>query len=89
MIREFKWTIHARRRLRRLRNRGVDQAEIEAALRSEHAYRVRNAGKADWQVTITSGDGRRFGVAYDHPVDGDDALAKVVTVFRKGRFRRR
>lgn len=86
MIREIKWTSHARHRLRK---RGVDKAEIEAVVRSEHAYRVRNPGKADWQVTYVRHDGRRFGVVYDHPVDDDDSLARVVTLFRLGRFRRR
>jgi hypothetical protein len=86
MIREIKWTTHARHRLRK---RKVSKAAIEAAIRSEHAYRMRNRGEADWQVTLVSADGRRFGVVYDYPVDGDDSLAAVVTIFRIRRFRRR
>lgn len=86
MIREIQWTIHARRRLR---NRRVSRAEIEAAIRSEHAYRVRNLGDGDWQVTWVRGDGRRFEVVYDHPVYGDDSLVRVVTVLRFRRLRHR
>jgi hypothetical protein len=85
MIREIEWTIHARRRLRK---RGASQADIEAAIYSEHVYRVRNPGDGDWLVRWVSGDGRRFEVVYDHPVYGDDSLARVVTVFRMGRRRR-
>ena len=89
MIREIKWTTHARRRLSRLRKHGVGEAEIEAVIRSEHDYRETNSGKADWRVTLTDDDGRRFAVVYDHPDGNNRSRARVVTVFHKGTFRRR
>jgi len=60
----------------------VSEAEIEAAIQFEHAYRVRNAGDGDWVVPWTSSDGRRFEVVYDHPVYGDGTRVRVVTLFR-------
>lgn len=86
MIREIEWTIHARRRLLK---RGVTQAEIEAAIHSEHAYREPNAGDGDWIVPWVDAAGRRLEVVYDHPVYGDDSLVRVVTVFPIRRSRGR
>jgi hypothetical protein len=67
----------------------VSEAAIEAAIKFEHAYRVPNAGDGDWVVPWVRGDGRQFEVVYDHPVYGDDALVRVVTVFRVRRRRHR
>jgi hypothetical protein len=85
MIEEIDWTDHA---YERLRERKVDEAAIKATVRSEHPFRSRNRGAADWEVIFVRQDGKRFRVLYDHPVDGDDSRARVVTILRLGRFRR-
>jgi hypothetical protein len=78
MIQEFEWTNHATYRRRKRR---VSQAGIEAAINSEHPYRVTNAGEGDWMVSWVAGDGRPCEVVYDHPVYGDASVVRVVTVF--------
>lgn len=86
MIREIEWTDHARDRLKQGH---VDRADIEAVIRAEHHFRSSNPGSADWQVVYYRLDGKRFKVLYDHPVEGDEARARAVTVIQLGSFRRR
>jgi hypothetical protein len=77
-IERFIWTDHAELRLS---DRGLSQAEVEAAVRFGHQFREVNRGDADWRVHGTRSDGRQFAVIYDHPVLDDVGMARIVSVW--------
>jgi len=77
-IKRINWTDHA---LLRLRQRHLAAFEIERAVREEHENRLHNLGDADWLIEATSPDGRAFGVIYDHPVQGDETRALIVSAW--------
>ena len=85
MIREIEWTDHA---LTRRTRRRISAEQVEAAIKTEHAFGEENPGRGDWRLTVVRPDGRRFQVIYDHPVDGDESRACVVTLLRGRRSRR-
>jgi hypothetical protein len=72
------WTVHAEDRLRK---RLLDRTEIEQAICSGHHIPRINRGQADWIAHGICADGRRFSVAYDHPLQDDFRTARVVTVW--------
>lgn len=78
-IERFVWTEHAetRRRQRRL-----DAADIELAIREGHANRQVNDGRAEWFVAGETADGTAFEAIYDHPHLGDSGAARIVSVWR-------
>ena len=78
MIERIHWTDHARLRLV---ERGVAADEVEQAVRDGHQHRELNRGDADWRAYGVRSDGRRFAVAYDHPVFGDSGAARIVTIW--------
>jgi hypothetical protein len=55
----------------------VSRVDIEQAVLTMHDRRSRNTGAADWLVIAS-----RIAVAYNHPTDGDDLTALVVTIWR-------
>jgi hypothetical protein len=77
-IRKILWTVHAERRLRQ---RVIATAEVEAAVRGHHEKRQINRGPADWRVEAATWDGRQLVVIYDCPVFGDRETARVVSAW--------
>jgi hypothetical protein len=78
MNREIEWTRHASESLEEL---GPEEHEIEAKLHRKSRWR-RNPGKADWRAVIELSEyPLPFVVLFDYPVDEDDLLVKVVTVW--------
>jgi len=69
------WTHHA---LAKAQFLGIARTDVEDAVVARHAHRLRNTGAADWLV----GSGRLM-VAYNHPADGDELAAQVVTLWRQ------
>jgi hypothetical protein len=69
------WTDHALAKAQLL---GTSRADVVEAILAGHERRTRNTGAADWLVTAG-----RLAIAYSHPVDGDDLLAIVVTLWRR------
>ena len=78
MVKRIYWTDHA---LRRLAERGLTLEEVEAVVEKAHAARALNRGEADWRLYGVRSDGRGFAVVYDHPVLGDPATARIVSVW--------
>ena len=52
-------------------------SDIEAAVLGGHCQRTRNTGSADWLTTAG-----RLAVAYNHPHEGDELVALIVTLWR-------
>jgi len=52
--------------------------DVEEALLTGHRRRRRNTGAADWLI----GAGRLL-VAYNHPDEGDELIARIVTLWRR------
>lgn len=77
MVKRIYWTSHA---MERVSQRGLVPEEVEDVIRLRHAGRALNRGDADWRVYGASDD-RRFAVVYDHPVLGDPAAARIVSVW--------
>lgn len=77
-IERITWTDHA---LLRLGQRRLATFEVERAIREEHENRMHNLGDADWLIETTTPDGRSFGVIYDHPVQGDETRAVIVSAW--------
>jgi hypothetical protein len=69
------WTDHALAKAQLL---GVARMDVEDAVLEEHGNRSKNTGAADWLVV--SG---RLAIAYNHPADGDDLTARIVTLWRR------
>jgi hypothetical protein len=85
MVRWIYWTSHA---LQRAGQRGLMPEEVEDVIRSRHGLRLENAGEADWRLHGVRSDGREFAIAYDHPVFGDPAAVRIVSVWvLRGRAR--
>lgn len=78
MVGRIYWTSHA---LERVSQRGLERREVEGVIREGHGRRALNRGEADWRLYGTRSDGRRFAVVYDHPVFGDPAAARIVSVW--------
>lgn len=78
-IERFVWTEHARMRLA---ERGLDVADIEQAIRSGHAGREVNDGRAEWHISSVLPDGTPFEAIYDHPHGGDEAAVRIVSAWR-------
>jgi hypothetical protein len=78
MVRRIYWTCHA---LERVAQRGMMREEVEEVIRQGHVVRALNRGEADWRLYGARPDGRGFAVIYDHPVLGDPAAARVVSVW--------
>ena len=78
-IKRFVWTEHAEMRLRQ---RWLDGADVEDAIRDGHAGRSVNDGRADWLVSGETIDGTAFEAIYDHPHHGDIAAVRIVSVWR-------
>jgi predicted fused transcriptional regulator/phosphomethylpyrimidine kinase len=78
-IERFVWTEHVRMLLD---ERGLDVADVEQAIRSGHAGREVNDGRAEWLVSGVLPDGVPFEAIYDHPHDGDEAAVRIVSAWR-------
>jgi hypothetical protein len=78
-IEHFEWTAHAELRLGQRRLTLVD---VERAIRARHDDRQVNEGRADWLVAGVTIDGVPFEAVYDHPVAGDEATVRIVSVWR-------
>jgi predicted fused transcriptional regulator/phosphomethylpyrimidine kinase len=78
-IERFVWTDHA---LQRLQERGLTAFEVEEAIREGHEGREQNADAADWLISAKTQSGISIEAVYDHPHAGDEATARVVSVWR-------
>jgi hypothetical protein len=78
-VERFVWTEHARMRLAQ---RGLDAADVEQAIRSGHAGRKVNDGRAEWLVSGVLSNGTPVEAIYDHPHGGDDAAVRIVSAWR-------
>ena len=58
---------------------GITYSEASDVVLDGHARRLRNPGAAEWQVR-----GRGLVVVYDWPDAGDDATARVVSLWLQG-----
>lgn len=79
LVETFVWTDHA---FLRLSQRRLDRLDVEEAVRMNHDERSRNDGKADWLIRAIAPLGARIEAIYDHPVSGDGATVRVVSVWR-------
>jgi len=70
------WTDHALAKAQLL---GITRIDVEDAVLEGHPSRSKNTGAADWLVV--SG---RLAIAYNHPADGDELVAVIVTLWRTG-----
>jgi len=70
-----RWTAHA---LVRADSLGIARRQLEDELLSAHVRRRRNPREADWLV-----DFGPYRLAYNHPAEGDETVALVVTVWRR------
>lgn len=80
-IKRITWTTHAEDRLPQ---RGLTRERVEHAVRDLHPIREDNEGEAEWRV-----DAGSFVVVYAHPDNEDTATARILSVWRKRRRRRR
>ena len=78
-IERFVWTEHAEDRIRQRR---LDAADIEQAIKSRHAGREVNDGRAEWLVSGVTPDGVAFEAIYDHPHGDDEGAVRIVSVWR-------
>jgi hypothetical protein len=78
-IERFVWTEHAEDRLRQRR---LDAADVEEAIKDRHAEREVNDGRAEWLVSGETADGTAFEAIYDHPHRDDEAAVRIVSVWR-------
>ena len=78
-IGRFVWTEHAEDRLRQRR---LDAADVEQAIKDRHLEREVNDGRAEWLVGGKTPDGVAFEAIYDHPHGDDEAAARIVSVWR-------
>jgi hypothetical protein len=78
-IEHFLWTAHA---LLRLEQRRLSRSDVEEAIRDKHGERLANDGQADWLIASTTVLGVRFEAIYDHPVAGDEHVARIVSAWR-------
>lgn len=78
-IERFVWTEHAETRLRQ---RQLDAAEVEQAIKERHSEREVNDGRAEWLVSGQTANGTAFEASYDHPHGDDEAAVRIVSVWR-------
>lgn len=78
-VERFTWTEHARMRIA---DRGLDATEVEQAIRSGHAEREVNDGRAEWLVSGVLSDGTAFEAIYDHPHGNDQTAVRIVSAWR-------
>jgi hypothetical protein len=79
MFREINWSEHASDRLEEW---GLDPYDVERGVRRHNRRRQPNPGDGDWRLKVSVGErGYEIVVIYDHPVDGDDWWARIVTVW--------
>jgi hypothetical protein len=78
-IERFVWTEHAEDRVRQRR---LDAADIEQAIKDRHAEREVNDGRAEWLVGGVTPDGVAFEAIYDHPHADDEGAVRIVSVWR-------
>ena len=71
----IRWTAHARVRAESL---GIPWTDVDDAIMTGHRRRRVNPRAADWLLDVG-----RYIVAYNHPDDGDEIAALVVTVWRR------
>lgn len=70
-----EWPAHAQVRAAAL---AFPRRDIEDVLVAGHPHRRANPRDADWLLDVG-----RYTVAYNHPDDGDELAARVVTVWRR------
>ncbi len=68
------WTDHALAKAGLL---GIARAEVEEAIFTGRPRRTRNTRSADWLLKVG-----RLAIAYNHPDQGDELGARVVTLWR-------
>jgi hypothetical protein len=78
-IEHFLWTEHA---VLRLDQRRLPRSDVEQAIRDNHGERLANDGQADWLIASVTALGVRFEAIYDHPVEGDEHVARIVSAWR-------
>ncbi len=78
-IEHFVWTDHAEDRLRQRR---LDAADVEQAIKERHSERQVNDGRAEWLVGGVTGSGMVFEAIYDHPHGDDESAVRIVSVWR-------
>lgn len=78
-IERFVWTEHAETRLRQ---RQLDAAEVEQAIKERHSEREVNDGRAEWLVSGQTADGTAYEAIYDHPHGDDESAVRIVSVWR-------
>ena len=66
----------------RLAERGLDATDLEQAIRSGHAGRKVNDGRAEWLISGVLSDGTPFEAIYDHPHGDDEAAVRIVSAWR-------
>jgi hypothetical protein len=85
-IERLVWTEHAQTRLRerRLDAGEIEEAikSVEEAIKSGHADREVNDGRAEWLIGGATADGTTFEAIYDHPHGEDEAAVRIVSVWR-------
>jgi hypothetical protein len=54
----------------------------QLAIREGHRGRQVNDGRADWLIEGITAHGVRFEAVYDHPADGDETTARIVSAWR-------
>ena len=78
-IERFVWTEHAEGRLRQRR---LDEADVEQAIKRRHSEREINDGRAEWLVSGETNDGTTFEAVYDHPHGDDEGAVRIISVWR-------
>jgi hypothetical protein len=78
-IARFIWTEHAEDRIRQRR---LDAADVEQAIKDRHAEREVNDGRAEWLVSGLTPDGVAFEAIYDHPHGDDKGAVRIVSAWR-------
>lgn len=78
-IERFVWTVHAENRLRQRR---LEPADVEQAIRGRHSEREVNDGRAEWLVSGETPNGVTFEAIYDHPHGDDAGAVRIVSVWR-------
>jgi hypothetical protein len=73
--RRVRWTDHAYVKAGVL---GAARADIEQAIIDRHHARQINAGGAQWRLSTGP-----WIILYDHPDHGDEATARIVTLWRR------
>lgn len=78
-IERFVWTEHAEDRLRQRR---LDAADVEQAIKKRNSEREVNDGRAEWLVGGETPGGVAFEAIYDHPHGDDESAVRIVSVWR-------